>query len=62
MQKADALIPYTQSNTYCCMISSALAFIVYKRPHTTKKVFEAIRQAQPPRLYLIADGPQSPEL
>lgn len=44
------------------MINSAVAFIVYKRPQTTKKVFEAIRQAQPSRLYLIADGPQSPEL
>lgn len=44
------------------MINNALAFIVYNRPHTTKKVFEAIRQAQPPRLYLIADGPKSPEL
>lgn len=44
------------------MINSAVAFIVYKRPQTTKRVFEAIRQAQPSRLYLIADGPKSPEL
>ena len=44
------------------MINTAVAFIVYKRPNTTRKVFEAIRQARPPRLYLIADGPKTPDL
>ena len=44
------------------MINTAVAFIVYKRPDTTRKVFEAIRQARPPRLYLIADGPKTPDL
>ncbi|MCI5196631.1 MAG: hypothetical protein D3919_10480 [Candidatus Electrothrix sp. AW5] len=33
-------------------------FLVYKRPDTTRQVFEAIRQAKPPRLYVAADGPK----
>jgi len=37
------------------MISPVL-FIIFNRPDTTAKVFEAIRQARPPRLYIAADG------
>ncbi len=37
---------------------SAVLFIVFNRPDTTKQVFEAIRKAQPPRLYVAADGPR----
>ncbi|MEN3015363.1 MAG: hypothetical protein ABDH21_04845 [bacterium] len=33
-------------------------FLVFKRPDTTKQVFEMIRQARPPRLYIGADGPR----
>jgi len=33
-------------------------FLIFNRPVTTKKVFEAIRQAKPPRLYIAADGPR----
>ncbi|MDA9962739.1 hypothetical protein N9D63_07620 [Opitutales bacterium] len=43
-------------------MNTPIAFIVYKRPDTTRRVFETIRQARPPRLYLIADGPKSPDL
>ena len=32
--------------------------IIFKRPDTTRQVFEAIRQAKPPRLYVAADGPR----
>lgn len=39
-----------------------VAFIIYKRPETTRRVFEAIRQARPTKLYLIADGPKTPDL
>lgn len=39
-------------------MNSAVLFLVFNRPGTTKKVFEAIRQAKPPRLYLSADGPR----
>jgi hypothetical protein len=33
-------------------------FLVFNRPSTTKKVFESIRQAKPPRLYIASDGPR----
>jgi len=34
-------------------------FLVFNRPDTTERVFEAIRQARPPRLYVAADGPRA---
>lgn len=37
-------------------MNTAVAFIIFKRPETTRRVFETIRQARPPRLYVIADG------
>jgi hypothetical protein len=37
---------------------SPLLFIVFNRPETTRQVFEAIRSARPPRLYIAADGPR----
>ena len=36
-----------------------VALFVFNRPHTTRKVFEAIARVQPARLLLIADGPRS---
>lgn len=41
-----------------CPLHTPVLFLVYKRPDTTKQVFEAIRQAKPPRLYVAADGPK----
>ena len=38
---------------------AAILFLVFNRPDTTARVFEAIRQARPPRLYVAADGPRS---
>jgi hypothetical protein len=38
---------------------TAVLFLVFNRPDTTKQVFEAIRQAKPPRLYVAADGPRA---
>ncbi|HMJ67695.1 MAG TPA: hypothetical protein VK508_02305 [Cyclobacteriaceae bacterium] len=32
--------------------------VIFNRPETTQVVFEAIRQARPPRLYVAADGPR----
>ena len=37
-------------------MNTAVAFIIFKRPDTTARVFAAIRAARPPRLYVIADG------
>jgi len=37
-------------------LNTAVLFLVFNRPDTTKQVFEAIKQAKPPRLYVAADG------
>lgn len=37
---------------------SAILFLIFNRPDTTRQVFEAIRKARPPRLYVAADGPR----
>ncbi len=37
---------------------SAVLFLIFNRPDTTAKIFERIRKAQPPRLYIAADGPR----
>ena len=41
------------------MMKSAVLFVVFNRPDTTARVFETIRAAKPPRLYVAADGPRS---
>ncbi len=35
-----------------------MLFLVFNRPESTGRVWEAIRQARPPRLYIAADGPR----
>ena len=40
-------------------LEPAVLFIVFNRPDTTEQVFEAIRVAKPPRLYIAADGPRA---
>jgi len=39
-------------------LKTAVLFLTFNRPDTTKQVFDAIRQAKPPRLYVAADGPR----
>ncbi|MBU3563623.1 hypothetical protein [Polynucleobacter sp. Tro8-14-1] len=39
-------------------MKSPVLFLIFNRPDTTLKVFEAIRRAKPPRLYIVADGPR----
>ena len=39
-------------------MKSPVLFIVFNRPETTRKVFQAIRGARPPKLYIAADGPR----
>lgn len=38
---------------------SPILFLVFNRPDSTKRVFEAIRSAQPTVLYVAADGPRA---
>lgn len=52
MITSNGLTPPTPLNT-------AVLFLVFNRPSTTRLVFDAIRQAMPPRLYISADGPRS---
>ena len=37
-------------------LQTAVLFLVFNRPDTTTRVFEAIRRAKPPRLYVASDG------
>lgn len=39
-------------------MKTPVTFIIFNRPDTTAKVFEAIRQAKPRKLFVIADGPR----
>ena len=39
-------------------MKSPVLFIIFKRPDTTQKVIERIREVRPPRLYIAADGPR----
>jgi len=41
------------------LLDTAVLFLVFNRPDVTAQVFEAIRQAKPPRLYVAADGPRA---
>jgi len=40
-------------------LQTAVLLLVFNRPDTTTLVFEAIRKAKPPRLYVAADGPRA---
>jgi len=37
-------------------LKTPVVFIIFNRPETTQKVFDAIKQAQPKKLFVIADG------
>jgi hypothetical protein len=43
-------------------LKTPVVFIIFKRPETTQKVFERIRQAKPPKLLVIADSPRAEQL
>ncbi len=38
-----------------------IAFIIFNRPKYTQKVFDEIKKARPQKLFVIADGPRTPE-
>jgi hypothetical protein len=39
-------------------LETAVLFLIFNRLDTTKEVFEEIRKAKPPRLYIASDGPR----
>ncbi|WP_223209916.1 hypothetical protein [Picosynechococcus sp. NKBG042902] len=43
------------------MLKTPVAFIIFNRPDLTQIVFNEIRKAQPKQLFVIADGPRTPE-
>jgi hypothetical protein len=45
------------NNGFCC--KSPVLFLIFNRPELTAQVFETIRKARPPRLYVAADGPRT---
>lgn len=46
--------PFTPS----APLQTAVLFLIFNRPDVTAQVFDTIRQARPPRLYVAADGPR----
>lgn len=40
-------------------MKTPIAFLIFNRPDTTEKVFELIRQVQPTKLLVVADGPRT---
>lgn len=43
-------------------IKTPLIFFIFNRPELTQKVFNAIKEAQPEKLFIIADGPRETHL
>jgi hypothetical protein len=43
-------------------LQTPIAFIIFNRPAQTEQVFETIRQAKPPVLLVVADGPRPNKL
>lgn len=43
-------------------MKTPIAFFIFSRPETTKRIFAAIRQAQPAKLFIIADGARTERL
>lgn len=39
-------------------LNTAILFLFFNRPDTTLKVFDEIRRAKPPQLYIAADEPR----
>ncbi|WP_426491042.1 nucleotide-diphospho-sugar transferase [Hymenobacter sp. 102] len=40
-------------------LRTAVLLLIFNRPESTRRVFEAVRQVRPPRLYIAADGPRA---
>ena len=40
-------------------MNKPVLFLIFNREELTNRVFEAIREAKPPRLYVVADGPRN---
>lgn len=43
------------------MLDTPVALVIFNRPDFTEVVFRAVAQAKPKRLFVLADGPRSPD-
>ena len=43
------------------VLETPVVFLIFKRPTVTRKVFQAIRDAQPAQLFVVADSPRNEE-
>ena len=59
MNVTDRLMTDAQIDNATPPLDTAILFLVFNRPSITAQVFEAIRKARPPRLYVAADGPRA---
>ncbi len=57
MTKETAIASETETG----VLNTPVALIIFNRPETTQRVFEAIAKARPTKLLVIADGPRKPE-
>ena len=46
---------------YKLMLKTSVVFMIFRRPDLTARVFETIRQAQPTKLLIVADGARNEE-
>ena len=42
-------------------LNTPVLFLIFNRPDTTQKVFDAIKKAKPKQLFVAADGPREGE-
>ena len=57
MSNLQLILPVMTQSTFS--INTPVVLIIFKRPSTTERVFEAIRQVKPAKLFVIADGPRA---
>jgi hypothetical protein len=43
-------------------LTTPVLFLIFNRPNVTQKVFDEIRKAKPPKLFVAADGPRTGKL
>ncbi|MET4107539.1 nucleotide-diphospho-sugar transferase [Hymenobacter sp. UYP22] len=53
------MLTSTSHSTPATALRTAVLLLIFNRPETTRRVFEAVRRARPPRLYIAADGPRT---
>lgn len=53
-----SVVQHADESMMSMRLNTAVLFLVFNRPELTAQVFEAIRKARPPRLYIAADGPR----